>query len=162
MILILSFSVTLSLPVCRNFTELLPTLFSRQRRQCWTSGKPLCPLASSLSLLPSWQGQGPASSVQFSRSVVSVSLQPHGLQHTRLPCPSPTPGPFPVRRWCCLTSSSVVPFLSCLQSFQHQGLFQWVSSSHQMAKVLQLQRQHQSFQWIFRRCYKCEAKAWLL
>ena len=43
---------------------------------------------------------------------------------------------------------SVIPFSSCLQSFPHQGLFQWVSSSHQVAKVLELQ--HQSFQWIFR------------
>jgi len=46
-------------------------------------------------------------------------------------------------------SSSVIPF-SCLQSSQLQGLFQWVSSSHQVAKVLELQLQHQSFQWIFR------------
>ena len=45
--------------------------------------------------------------------------------------------------------SSVVPF-SCLQSFQHRGLFQWVSSSHQVAKVLEFQLQHQSFHWIFR------------
>ena len=72
---------------------------------------------------PSWESQGPVSSVQFSCSVVSVSLQPHGLQHTRFPCPSPTPGPFPVRRWCHLTSSSVIPFFSCLQFFPHQGSF---------------------------------------
>ena len=62
------------------------------------------------------------SSVQFSRSVVSDSLQPHGLQHTRLPCPSPTPGAclnlYPLSRWCHPTiSSSVIPFFSCLQSF---------------------------------------------
>ena len=59
-------------------------------------------------------------------SVQSLSwvrlLQPHGLQHARLPCPSPTPGPCsnscPLSRWCHLTiSSSVVPFFSCLQSF---------------------------------------------
>ena len=54
-------------------------------------------------------------------------------------------------RWCHPTiSSSVVPFSSCLQSFQHQGLFKWVSSSHQVAKVLEFQLQHQSFQWMFR------------
>ena len=46
-------------------------------------------------------------------------------------------------------SSSVISFSSCLQSFQHQGLL-WVSSSHQVAKVLEFQLQHQSFQWIFR------------
>ena len=62
------------------------------------------------------------SSVQFSCSVVSDSLRPHGLQHARLPCPSPTPrvgsnscGP---NWWCHPTiSSSVVPFSSCPQSF---------------------------------------------
>ena len=68
-------------------------------------------------------------SVQFSRSVVSDSLQPHELQHTRPPCPSPTagihPNPFPLSRWCHLTiSSSVVPFSSCPQSFPALGSFQ--------------------------------------
>ena len=178
-------------------------------------------------------------SVQFSCSVVSDSLQPHGLQHAKLPCASPTPGAClnscPFSQWCHPTiSSSVVPF-SHLQSFpasrsfsmsqfftsggqsilklrfssvhvssvaqscptlcdpmnrstpglpvhhqlpeftqthvhrggdaiqpshplsspsppvptpsQHQGLFQWVNSSHQVAKVLEFQLQHQSFQW---------------
>ena len=61
-------------------------------------------------------------SVQFSHSVVSDSLRPHGLQHIRPPCPSPTPGVYsnscPLTRWCHPTiSSSVVPFSSCLQSF---------------------------------------------
>ena len=65
---------------------------------------------------------------QFSRSVMTNSLQPHGLQHTRLPCPSPTPGACsnscPLRRWCHSTiSSSVVPFSSCLQSFPASGSF---------------------------------------
>ena len=68
------------------------------------------------------------SSVQFSRSVVSNSLQPHELQHTMPPCPSPTPGvhpnPCPLSRWCHLTiSSSVVPFSSCPQSFPASGSF---------------------------------------
>ena len=179
---------------------------------------------------------------------MSDSLRPHGLQHTRLPCPSPFPRAYsnscPSSWWCHPTvSSSVVPFSSCLQSFpapgsfpmsqfftsggqspggispsneysglisfqfssvaqscptpcnpmdcstpgfpvlhylpefaqthvhwvddviqpshplsplsppalnlsQHQGLLQWVSSSHQVAKVLEFQLQHQSFQWI--------------
>ena len=54
--------------------------------------------------------------------------------------------------WCHSTiSSSVAPSSSCLQSFPASpGLFQWVSSLHQMAKVLELQLQHQPFQWIFR------------
>ena len=88
---------------------------------------------------------------------MSNSLQPHGLQHTRLPCPSTAPRPCsnscPLSRWCHPTiSSSVVPFSSCLQSSKtrHQSLFQWVSSLHQVAKVLELQLQHQSFQWLFR------------
>ena len=67
-------------------------------------------------------------SVQFSRSVTSSSLQPHGLQHTRLPCPSPTPGACsnlcPSSWWCHPTiSSSVVPFSSRLQSFPASGSF---------------------------------------
>ena len=61
------------------------------------------------------------SSVQFSRSVMSDSLQPHELQHTRPPCPSPTPrvhsDSHPSSQWCHpAISSSVVPFSSCPQS----------------------------------------------
>ena len=59
---------------------------------------------------------------QFSRPVLPDSLWPHGLQHTRPPCPSPTPGVYsnsgPLSQWCHPTVSSfVVPFFSCLQSF---------------------------------------------
>ena len=62
-------------------------------------------------------------------SVVSDSLWPHGLQHTRPPCPSPTPGvypnSYPLSWWCHPTiSSSVVPFFSRLQSFPASGSFQ--------------------------------------
>ena len=94
-------------------------------------------------------------SVQFSRLVVSNSLRPHEPQHARPPCPSPTPGVYPnpclLSRWCHPTIlSSVIPFSSCLQSFPASGLFKWVSSLHQVAKVLEFQLQHQSFQWIFR------------
>ena len=67
-------------------------------------------------------------SVQFSRSVVSDSLRPHEQQHTRLPCPSPTPGVYPdpcsLSRWCHPTiSSSVISFSSCLQFFPASGSF---------------------------------------
>ena len=66
--------------------------------------------------------------LQFSRSVVSNSLQPHGLQHARFPCPSPTPGVYsnscPLSQWCHPTiSSTVIPFSSCLQSFPASGSF---------------------------------------
>ena len=62
-------------------------------------------------------------------SVVSNSLQPHGLQHARLPCPSPTPGAYsnscPLSQWCHPNiSSSVVPFSSCPQSFPASWSFQ--------------------------------------
>ena len=68
------------------------------------------------------------SSIQFSRSVVSDFLQLHGLQHTRPPCPSPTPGVHsdscPLSRWCHPTSSSsVIPFSSCPQCFPTSGSF---------------------------------------
>ena len=69
------------------------------------------------------------SSVQFIYSVVSDYLKPHGLQHSRPPCSSPTPGAYsnscPLSWWCHPTiSSSVVPFSSCLQSFLASGSFQ--------------------------------------
>ena len=75
-------------------------------------------------------------SVQFSRSVVSDSLRPHESQHARPPCPSPAPGVH-------LDShpSSPAPNPS-----QHQSLSQWVKSSHEVAKVLEFQLQHHSFQ----------------
>ena len=67
-------------------------------------------------------------SVQFSRSVVSDSLWPQGLQHSRFPCPSPTPGACSNSHlsswWCYPTiSSSVIPFSSCLQFFPVPGSF---------------------------------------
>ena len=91
-------------------------------------------------------------SVQFSLSVMSNCLQLHGLQHARLPFPSPTPR---------ITQIHVHQVGDAIQSSHpqsspspptfnlshHQGLFQWVSSSHQVAKVLEFQLQQQSFQW---------------
>ena len=78
--------------------------------------------------------------IQFSHSVMSDSLQPHGLQHARLPCPSPTPGacsnPCPSSWWCHpAISSSVVPFSFCPQSlpasesFPMSQLFAWGGQS---------------------------------
>ena len=91
----------------------------------------------------------------FSRSVMSNSLWPHGLQHTR----------FPVFHYLLEFAHTHVHWvddaiqpsyplsplsLPVFNLSQHQGLFQWVGSSHQVAKVLEVQLQHQSFQWIFR------------
>ena len=83
---------------------------------------------------------------------MSDSLRPHESQHARPSCPSPTLGVYsnscPLSRWCHPTiSSSVVPFSCCLQSFLTSGFFKWVNSSHQVAKILEFQLQHQPFQW---------------
>ena len=94
------------------------------------------------------------SSVQFSCSVMSNSLQPHGLQHARPPCPSPTPGVHsnscPLSWWFHPTiSSSVAPFPSCSQSFPTSGSFpmSWIFASGGRSMGASLQ--HQFFQWIF-------------
>ena len=81
--------------------------------------------------------------VQFSCSVVSDSLQPHGLQHTRPLCPSPTPRVYsnscPLSWWCHpIISSFVFPFSSHLQSFPASGSFQMSQFLHQVAKVIQV------------------------
>ena len=84
---------------------------------------------------------------------MSDSLWPHGWQHSRLPCPSPTSGACsnscPLSWWCHPTISySVVSFSSCLQSFPASGSFpvsQFLASGSQ-----NVQLHHQSFQWIFR------------
>ena len=97
----------------------------KQNKTKQNKPKPLCPLSSSslITLIAFC-----LCSVQFSRSVVSNYLQPHGLQHARLPCLSPTPGAYsnscPLSQWCHPTISSSVPFISCLQSFPASGSFQ--------------------------------------
>ena len=82
----------------------------------------------------------------FSHQVMSDSSRPHGLQHSRLPCLSPSrgvrPSSWPSSWWCHSTISSSVAFFSfCLQSFPASGFFfsQWVSCLHQVAKGLELQ-----------------------
>jgi len=91
----------------------------------------------------------------FSHKVMSGSLWPPGLQRARLSCLPLSPGVCSNSRlmsqWYSITiSSSAAHFSFCLQSFPHQSPLQWVSSSHHVAKVLELQLQHKSFQWILR------------
>ena len=92
---------------------------------------------------------------QLSHSVMSSSLWPHGLQYARFPIHQQLPE---------LAQTQVHQVGNAIQPShplsspspptfnlsQHQGLFKWVSSSHQVAKVLEFQLQHQSCQWIFR------------
>ena len=91
----------------------------------------------------------------FSCSVMSITLQLQGLQDTKLPCPSPSPGVCSVSCllswWCHPTIlSSVVPFSSCLLSFPASGSFPMSQFFTSGCQMLQFQLQNQSFQWIFR------------
>ena len=99
------------------------------------------------------------SSVQFSRSVVSDSLRPHELQHTRPPCPSPTPRVHsdsrPSNQWCHpAISSSVIPFSSCPQSlpawesFPMSQLFAWGGQSNGVSALASvLPKNTQDLEW---------------
>ena len=105
---------------------------------------PFCTLEDTENNIVYFTGNNWFTKVHFIFSSVTqlcLTLWSHGLQHTRPPCPSSTPGVYPnscpLSQWCYPTFSfSVIPFSSCLQSFPASGLFQWVSSSHQVAKVL--------------------------
>ena len=92
--------------------------------------------------------------LSFSCLLMSDSLWPHGLQHASLFCSSQSPGvcsnSYPLSQWCHPIISSFVSPSPTLNLFRRQGLFQSVSSSHPVAKVLEFQLQQQSFQWIFR------------
>ena len=113
-------------------------------------------------MYPAWgQFLLSVSAVQYSPSVMSNSLQPHGLQCARLPCPSPTPRVYsnscPLSQWCYPTiSSSVDPFSSRLQSFPASGSFamsQFLPSGGQSigvsasASVLPMNTQDWSLGW---------------
>ena len=91
----------------------------------------------------SYDGHTLDSVLLFSHSVVSDSLGPHVLQHARLPCPSPSPrdcsDSCPSTQWCIQPSHPLSsPFPLAPNPSQHQSLFQWVNSSHEVAKVLEL------------------------
>ena len=90
----------------------------------------------------------------FSYLAVSDYLRPHGLEPARLLCPSPSPRTQTHLHWVsdviqpsCPLSSPSPPAFSLSP---HRSLFQWVGYLHQVAKVLEFQLQHQSFQWMFR------------
>ena len=113
-----------------NVRSVLDLLRLKERQKEWPVIDSAISTNPTASLYPiPWHIVFSENSVQLSHSVVSNSLRPHGLQHARLPCPSPTPGVHsnscPLSWWCHQTvSSSVVPFSSCLQSFPASGSFQ--------------------------------------
>ena len=101
------------------------------------------------------QDHSTGGSVQFSRSVMSDCLRPHEPQHARPPYPSPTSRVYPNHvHWVGDAIQPSHPLSSpsppALNLSQHQSLLKWVSSSHQVAKVLEVQLQHRSFQWTSR------------
>ena len=109
-------------------------------KQCETNVASLSSSCTSFCLIKHQSKQTFFSSVQFSHSVMSDSLRPHELQHTRPPCPSPTPRVHsdsrPSSHWCHpAISSLVVPFSSCRQSlpasesFPTSQLFAWGGQS---------------------------------
>ena len=128
------------------YTHVLSTLFSSDNRSYhseWRAGKRES-IRNSGHLSP--KKQMPVfSSVQFSRSVVSDSLPPHESQHTRPPCPSPTPGVHsdssPSSQWCHPAISSSVVSFSCPQSlpasesFPMNQLFAWGCLSYTSIKM---------------------------
>ena len=86
--------------------------------------------------------------------VQRVCLRPYGLQHARLPCPSPFPGACsnsrPLSQWCHPTILSSVVLFFWLQSFPASGSFLMSKPFASGGQILELQLQHQSFQWILR------------
>ena len=104
-------------------------------------------------------------SVQFSRSVVSDSVQLHGLQHARIPCPSSTSRTWsnscPLSQWCYATISSWVgPFSSWVQFFPAPGSFPTSQFFKTGGQVLVFQLQHQSFKRILRTGFLLDWLTW--
>ena len=125
----------------RNYSESSPAETLTQPNICWALAQ------LSMHLSPQCH--------QFSHLVVSNSLWSHGLQHARLPVHHQLPEFTQTHvHWVSDDIQPSHPLLSpsppSFNLSQHQGLFKWVISSHQMAKVLEFQLQHQSFQWTAR------------
>ena len=108
-------------------------------------------------------GNSRNSAVQFSRSVVFNSLWPHGLQQARPPCPISQSFPkfMFTAPFDAIQSSHPLSPSSAFNLSQHQLLFQWVGSSHQVTKVLEFQLQHQSFQWIIQGWFPLGLTGWI-
>ena len=128
-----------------NTLVIANTLFQQHKRQLYTWASSDGQYRSQIDyILCCQRWRSSISSVQFNRSIVSNSLWPHGLQHARSPCPSPTPGVYsnscPLSWWCHATiSSSVIPFSSHLQSFPASASFpvsQFFASGGQSIGVL--------------------------
>ena len=120
--------VTTSEPMSRNYKSSCTWSLCFATREATTMTNPCTARKSSPCSAQLDKAHFQCSSVQFSRLVVSDSLWPHGLQHARPPCPSPSPRAYsnscPSSQRCHPTiSSSVVPFSSCLQSFPASGSF---------------------------------------
>ena len=137
--------------LCRSSSKLFPGLRSPvlHTSLCYftqLSSAPLSDLSSKVNS-PGKSASDPIPNilpVQFSCSVMSDSLRPHELQHTRPPCPSRTPGVHsdlrPSSLWCHPPSHPLLsPSPSARNPSQHHSLFQWVNSSHEVAKVLEFQ-----------------------
>ena len=112
----------------------------------WTAKRPNQSILKEISPDYSLEGLMLNPKLQYSGHLMqrANSLWPHGLQHARLPCPSPTPGACsnscPSSHWCHPTISSLSsPSPPAPNPSQHQSLFQWVNSSHEVAKVLEFQ-----------------------
>ena len=128
---------------------------------CWLHGRPITPREKGLRQVrdifrePADQEDGRISSVQFSCSVVSDSLRSHGLQMPGFPVHHQLPEL--IQTHVYRVSDAIQPShpLSSpspptFKLSQHHGLFKWVSSSQQVAQILEFELQHLSFQWIFR------------
>ena len=143
----------------KNFKHRSTTLKMRlmvlpnvENRRGWIKGMSIC-FATVLFLITEKRLEANKECCSVVQSGLTL-CNPMDCRNSRLPCPLSTPGACsnscPLSRWCHPTiSSSVIRFSSCPQSFPESWCFPKSQSLHQVAKVLELQLQHQSFQWTF-------------
>ena len=125
------------LPVTTSCQKLFPKIAVKKKYTCSYLYVPL------FTLNVEYYCHSPSCCSLFSPLVMSNSLKRYGLQHTRLPCPSQTPrvclNSCPLSPWCHPSHPLLHPSPPACNLYQHQGLFQWVGFSHQVAKILELQ-----------------------